>query len=340
MSGSIIRGWLKLQVRLGLPFYFRKLKVVGADYVPASGPLLFAANHQNSFLDALMVTVTQRRDMHYLVRSDVFRKPLARRALTLLHMLPVFRIRDGWNTLGNNGPTFERCVEIFRNGGAVLIFPEGNHSTFRRLRPLSRGFTKPIGLALDSDSSLPIMVVPVGLNFSNHTAFRAPASVHFGMPIPVQDHIREGRLDANSLREALAAAMKKLIVHIEDPDSCERVESALRASGADLTDPVSCNALIGKLQEEGLSPIIPAIQRKGLTWPFRVLHYLPLAGWYRLQKTIRDPMFTGSLKSVYGIFVFPAYYALIGIISWSIGGALLLAMLMTIMLLSVVAYRN
>ncbi|MFM9075395.1 MAG: 1-acyl-sn-glycerol-3-phosphate acyltransferase, partial [Bacteroidota bacterium] len=118
MLSALLREWLKLQVKLGLPVYFRQLPVTGTSTIPASGPILFAANHQNSFLDALIVTITQPREMHYLVRSDVFRKPWADRMLRMLNMLPVFRIRDGWHTLGNNAPTFARCVEIFRSGGA------------------------------------------------------------------------------------------------------------------------------------------------------------------------------------------------------------------------------
>jgi len=340
MSGLLIRGWLKFQVGLGLPVYFRKLVVKGASNVPASGPVLFAANHQNSFLDALMVTTTQRRDMHYLVRSDVFRKPLARRALTLLNMLPVFRIRDGWNTLGNNGPTFERCVQLFRSGGAVLIFPEGNHGTLLRLRPLSRGFTKPIAMALEADPSLPIQVVPVGLNFSHHTAFRAPASVHYGKPIAVHDYVREGRLDANALREALSSAMKELIVHIERAEDGEQITATLKAAGADLTDPVATNALIRSLPEQRPGPISVLPVNKGNKNFFRLLHYLPLFGWYRLHKTVRDPMFTGSLKSVYGIFVFPLYYAVVAAMVWLAAGPLVAAIVVATMLLSVRAYRN
>ncbi|MFM7194130.1 MAG: 1-acyl-sn-glycerol-3-phosphate acyltransferase, partial [Bacteroidota bacterium] len=248
MLSALLREWLKLQVKLGLPVYFRQLPVTGTSTIPASGPILFAANHQNSFLDALIVTITQPREMHYLVRSDVFRKPWADRMLRMLNMLPVFRIRDGWHTLGNNAPTFARCVEIFRSGGAVLIFPEGNHSTLHRLRPLSRGFTKPIALALETDPAMPIHVIPVGLNFSHHTAFRAPAGVHYGKPIAVQEHIHDGVLDANSLRTALSDAMKELIVHIDDAHEAEAIAVKLKVEGADLTDPFATNERLRKIK--------------------------------------------------------------------------------------------
>lgn len=343
MLSALLREWLKLQVKLGLSVYFRRLPVTGASTIPASGPLLFAANHQNSFLDALMVTITQPREMHYLVRSDVFRKPWADRMLRMLNMLPVFRIRDGWQTLGNNAPTFARCVEIFRSGGAVLIFPEGNHSTLHRLRPLSRGFTKPIALALEADPTLSIHVVPVGLNFSHHTAFRAPASVHYGKPIAVQDHYHDGLLDANSLRAALSAALKELVVHIEDATEAETLAAQLKSAGADLTDPAATNELIRKVKQDGVI-IAPAPSTARTTTfsrsLFRLLHFLPLAGWYRLHKTIRDPMFTGSLKSVYGIFVFPLYYLMAGGLLLVVAGPLAAAALLIMMVISVQVYRN
>ena len=341
MLSALLREWLKFQIRLGLPVYFRRLRVTGAEHVPASGPILFAANHQNSFLDALMVTVTQHRPMHYLVRSDVFRKPLARKLLTMLYMMPVFRIRDGWGTLGNNASTFNRCVAIFRNGGAVLIFPEGNHGTQLRLRALSRGFTKPIAMALAEQPGLPIQVVPVGLAFSHHTAFRAPASVNYGRPIPVLDFVKDGQLDANALRDALAKAMKQLIVHIEDPTSCEQVTEKLKSAGADLTDPVAVNTLIRSWEEgKDIRPSGSLPEWSGTKAPFRVLHFLPLAGWYSLYKTIRDPMFTGSLKSVYGVFACPLYYLLVAVILWTIVGPVTAATVIGVMALSVFAYRN
>ena len=43
----IVRGTLKL--------YFRKIKVEGLKHIPTTGPVLFTVNHQNAFLDALLL---------------------------------------------------------------------------------------------------------------------------------------------------------------------------------------------------------------------------------------------------------------------------------------------
>ena len=41
-------------------------------------------------------------------------------------MLPIYRQRDGVNTIENES-TFDECFDVLNNG-CILIFPEGNHN--------------------------------------------------------------------------------------------------------------------------------------------------------------------------------------------------------------------
>lgn len=299
-------------VRLGLRFYFRRLDVYGLDQIPLKGPVLFAANHQNSFLDALILAAVQPRRMHYLVRADVFKRPWAARILRTLNMMPVFRFRDGWQSIGKNAESFEKVADALKHQEAVLIFPEGNHSLLRRLRPLSRGFTKPLALALQHNPDINISVVPVGLNFSDHQRFRSEASVYFGKPIPVNEFFTEGTLDANRLRERLSGEMKQLIVHVEDLSGYEETVKKLENSGVDFTDPVIVNRMIA----EGMSYAVsssPRVNRGKTDLFFRWIHFPVLFVWSKLRMKIKDPVFVASLKFVFGIFAVPVYYVLIWI---------------------------
>ena len=44
-------------------------------------------------------------------------------------MLPIYRKRDGVDTIEKNQKTFEDCYDILKNNGHLIIFPEGNHNS-------------------------------------------------------------------------------------------------------------------------------------------------------------------------------------------------------------------
>ena len=310
MLRGLLIDFLTGYVRLGLRFYFRRLDVFGLDQLPTQGAVLFAANHQNSFLDALILAAVQPRRMHYLVRADVFKKPWASKILRTLNMMPVFRFRDGWQSIGKNTDSFEKVAAVLQQQEAVLIFPEGNHSLLRRLRPLSRGFTKPLALALQQNPDLVISVVPAGLNFSDHQRFRSEASVYFGKPIPVNEFFKGGVLDANGLRERLSDEMKQLIVHVEDLRMYEESIKKLELAGVDFTDPVTANRMLAGDSHISMTSFRNS-QRSKSDFLFRWTHFPVLLGWRKLQSKIKDPVFVASIKFVYGIFSIPLFYGVV-----------------------------
>lgn len=302
--------------RLGLKVYFRRIEVHGTEHVPKTGPLMFTANHQNSFLDAILIAAMQPRRLHFLVRADVFRKPLASKILRALSMMPVYRFRDGWQSLGKNAESFEEVASLFGRHESVLIFPEGNHSLLRRLRPLSRGFTKPLALAMQRNPHQKIMIVPAGLNFSDHMAFRSMVSVHFGQPVDVSQFLNEEKSDFNALREKVSEEMKKLIVHIEDLNDYPAIEAKLALEGFDFIDPQRTNSRISELwkNEKGMVADFSSKKSPVPDFLFRLFHFPVLEGWSHIRSKITDPVFNASLKFVYGIFAFPIYYLLIFLI--------------------------
>jgi 1-acyl-sn-glycerol-3-phosphate acyltransferase len=57
MGFSFIRGL----IRLLLEVFYRQVAVVGAERIPASGPLILAANHHNSIVDAMLLLAVAPR---------------------------------------------------------------------------------------------------------------------------------------------------------------------------------------------------------------------------------------------------------------------------------------
>ena len=152
-----------LFVKLGLFFYSKKIKVSGRKNIPKKGAVLFAVNHPNGLVDPLYVTTTNIRQNHFLVRAASFKKPIIKKILESLYLMPIYRIRDGIKQLANNEEIFNKCHNILNKKETLMIFPEGSHNYKRTIRPLSKGFTRIIFGALEKHPELNITVIPVGI---------------------------------------------------------------------------------------------------------------------------------------------------------------------------------
>lgn len=210
-----LRFWVRLAIRL----FYRKVEIRGEENLPKEGPVLLAPNHQNAFMDALLPATLCPRTIHFLVRADVFKSPAARRFFHSIQMMPVYRQRDGIQNLAKNEETFEKCYEILRNGKVLLLFPEATHEGVRKLRPLSKGFTRILFGALEGNENLDIKVVPLGLNYSNYSDSQSKVLMSYGKPISVQeyhDQILENKAKAmTSLKKEVYEELSKEIIHIE-----------------------------------------------------------------------------------------------------------------------------
>lgn len=156
----------KYLIHVGLTLFFRKRYLHNLSVLETHKPLLVCANHPNSFLDAMIIMVFSKRRYYVLVRADVFVKPWVRKILRKFNLIPIYRMRDGFNQLGKNNQTFEECVKILENNGAIIIFPEASCVMERKLRPLQKGASKIAFLAEEKHNfKLGVEVVCVGLNY-------------------------------------------------------------------------------------------------------------------------------------------------------------------------------
>ena len=183
--------WL---LKITAKLYFKKIRIYDYENVSPNKPLIICANHGNSFMDAILMAVVFKRNLHFLARSDAFNTPFKRWFLGKINMMPVYRIRDGREVLKNNDAIFDRCQQILENNGAILIFPEGNCVVEKRLRTFKTGFVQ---MAFASKMQN-LQVLPVTINYTNPLAFYSEVSFQFQKPIDVelvkietsQDYIR------------------------------------------------------------------------------------------------------------------------------------------------------
>jgi 1-acyl-sn-glycerol-3-phosphate acyltransferase len=107
-----------------------RIRRLGTDLVPASGPAVLAANHE-SVLDPLFLATVTPRPIRYLTRADLFRYPVLGGLLRALGGIPVRRE-------GDMGRAADAGLDALARGEVVGIFPQATCLPYRD-RPFRRG---------------------------------------------------------------------------------------------------------------------------------------------------------------------------------------------------------
>lgn len=220
---SISYRLLKNYCRSALSFYFSKWQIEGAENIP-DGPVLFVPNHQNAFLDAVVIACSSKKNPWFMTRADVFKNPLVKKILNILQMLPVYRFRDGFGTLKNNDQLINTCIQKLNNGETLIVFAEGNHGDKYHLRKLQKGFAR---IAMGADKKAGVTIVPVGLQYDSHTAFRSRLLISFGKSISPEntsDDEQSKQKQYEALLNRVENELRKLILHLEIEEYEQRLD--------------------------------------------------------------------------------------------------------------------
>ena len=144
-----------------------RMRVLGADGVPATGPLIVACNHV-SYLDPPALGVAVPRPLDYMAKQELFRIPVLGPVITGLHAFPVDRSRG-------DAAAIKKAVGVLRTGAALGIFPEGTRNHDGTVVPQS-------GVALlHYLSGAPIL--PAYIDGSGQARRLARISVVLGEPV-------------------------------------------------------------------------------------------------------------------------------------------------------------
>jgi 1-acyl-sn-glycerol-3-phosphate acyltransferase len=177
--------FVKIIARAAIKFYCRDLQINHKELLDSEGPLLLAVNHPNSFLDAIVLATLANKPLYSLARGDAFNGKWISRVLVSLKLLPVYRTSEGVENLAGNYSTFNRCKEIFKQNGIVLIFSEGRCVNEWHLRPLMKGTAR---LAISSwEEGIPLKVLPIGINYSSFSKFGKNMQIFLGDFITAKD---------------------------------------------------------------------------------------------------------------------------------------------------------
>ncbi|MCF8336156.1 MAG: 1-acyl-sn-glycerol-3-phosphate acyltransferase [Bacteroidales bacterium] len=212
---------LKHYVKLNFRLYFRNIYIKGKHNIPDDAPVIFAPNHQNALMDALAVLYSVSGQPVFLARADIFKNKVLAGILTFMKLMPVYRIRDGYNSLQNNESVLNKVSHILSRNGSLVIFPEGNHGERKRLRPLKKGICR---MAFQAEGknyfNLGLYIVPVGLDYENYYKFHKSLMVNFGKPIAIApfkyQYLDNPSKAYVSLKNKIAEGLKEVMIHIDD----------------------------------------------------------------------------------------------------------------------------
>ena len=199
--------FFKIFTKIALRLCCRNITINNKKLLQCGGPMLLAANHPNSFLDAIILCILFKRPVYSLARGDIFKNKIMAKFLHAIHILPVYRTSEGMENLNINYETFDKCVKIFKQNGIVLIFSEGLCLNEWHLRPLKKGTARLAIAAWQQD--VPLKILPIGINYSSFHSIGKNIHVNIGNFIEHKD-VKNIRNNGHLLNEITAIINKQL----------------------------------------------------------------------------------------------------------------------------------
>ncbi len=106
-------------------------EVRGRENIPRTGGLIVASNHV-SFFDPPLIGIATVRELHYLAKEELFRRPVLGPLIRTFNSIP---IRRGVADMSG----LSKAMEVLRGGKALIMFPEGSRMRDGQLHPARPG---------------------------------------------------------------------------------------------------------------------------------------------------------------------------------------------------------
>jgi 1-acyl-sn-glycerol-3-phosphate acyltransferase len=190
-------------------FVLYRMRAIGAENVPAEGPVIVAPNHF-SFLDHFFLGVALRRKVHFMAKSQLFKPPMD----WIYTHGGVFPVRRGFA----DEDAFVTAVTVLDRGETMAMYAEGGRS---RTGALSTKPRRGIGrLALLSGAP----VVPVAIVGSSHVRnwkrLQFPkVTVYYGEPFAYERVEAPTRDQEQAAADAIFAEVRALYDKATTPGS-------------------------------------------------------------------------------------------------------------------------
>ena len=205
-------------VCFGTICHYTSFTVRGKKNLPKKVGYIIAPCHQQALMEPLAVLATVDKAPVFLARADIFAKPTIRKILTTLRIMPVYRIRDGKESLSKNTEIFEKSRNVVLDGYPFCMMAEGRHNNRHQLLPLVKGMFRIAGETQKQLGETPLYIVPMGIDYDEYERTYANVCINYGEPIPIQpfmDTFNENEPVAlNQMRDTLTTHLHKQMFDI------------------------------------------------------------------------------------------------------------------------------
>ncbi len=211
------KGWLYAvgQFLLTLFYYpVYRIRVVGKENLPKEGPVLLCSNHV-AMKDPVMLGVTQRRQVFYMAKEELFRNWFIGGLLRKLGAFPVKRGTGGADAL-------EEAYGILEDNGVVGVFIEGHRSKTGELQKPKTG-----AALLRYRTGAKVVPVCITAGDGKLPAPFKRTEIRFGKPIP-EEKLQIQDESSMQLRRASRVIMAEIAALREE---------SLKAMGVPLPQP-------------------------------------------------------------------------------------------------------
>ena len=334
---------MRSYLRLALFFYYKKIEINYKEPLRPNQARLFLGNHHNGLMDPLIIATKNGQFSYFLTRASVFKRAWVGNFLKSLLMIPVYRVRDGWDQISKNGAVFKTCSDLLEDDNAIVLFPEGNHNIKRFVRPLSKGFTRIIAETIINYPEKNVELVPVGLNYQNAEVFADSVVLNFGTPIAATAY---KNLNLNTtilqMKSDVHEALTKLTTHIND-ENYDAVLQKLEDLNVNFLDVDEVNQCVDTNFKECVTRskpqqnIIKSVAKIALS----ISLFLPYGIWKLvLQPKIKEPEFTATFRFALVISLVPIFMLVMAVIlGFTFGLDYALLYLLSVVILDLLAVK-
>ena len=317
----------KLLTNIFCRIYY-KFDYQGLENLPNDKPVVLAPNHVNAFMDPVLIGMTIKREVRFFARGDVFKGTFSKWILNQLNISPVYRMSEGYSDVKKNDKTAEECRQLLIKDKAIMMFPEGICIQERRLRPLKKGLSRIVfQTAASIDFKKDILVIPVGINYSDAKKFRSKAILDFGKPLSILPYKESFAADPvktiNEFTRVLENKMKPHLVIIENPDNDNLIAAIEEIFMKQWIEDKSGDPTDLKQQHQASREIAEMVNKLSVTHPELILllrlqtgNYIQKLDTHQLRDHLLDPKRIDKMnafsfmKDVAGIYLGMPFYVL------------------------------
>lgn len=208
----MVYRFLKITMNIATRIFFKRIHFSGMENIPRDKPIIFASNHANAFMDAIVPAVFIKPEVYFLTRSDVFNTPLKSKILRGMNLLPIYRLQEGAENLHKNEEAFGDCYKVLARKKSLIIYSEGNCIQEKRLRKLKKGTARiAFGAANFNQHKNDLLIIPTGINYNKPSQFRSDIHIRFAKPIQVAAYREMYESDINKATITLTRDLEKLM---------------------------------------------------------------------------------------------------------------------------------